>query len=285
MPDRPPILVTTRDGSEVVVYDLGGSGQPLLMSHATGLHGRVFQPLVADLRDRFRCFSIDHRAHGVARAAERWTGDWRGFADDLLSAVSALGLAAPMGFGHSSGGAAMLLAEEAEPGTFSSLYCFEPIIHPNDDPPSPNFDNPLSIGALRRRECFGSFEEALASFGSKPPFSTVDPDVLGAYVQYGFEQHADGSVHLKCRPADEARVYAYANSHRGYSRLGDVTCPVTLACGTKADSRGVDVLEAVALRMRHRSIEVIGGVGHFGPLERPDLVAASIIRAVDTPPA
>ncbi len=264
---------------------MGGSGEPLLLSHATGLHGHVFEPLVSHLRTRFRCFSIDHRAHGDARAAASWTGDWRGFADDLLSAVGALALGSPMGFGHSSGGAAMLLAEEAAPGTFSSVYCFEPIIRPDDDPPSPNFENPLSVGALRRRESFGSFEEARKSFESKPPFSAVDPEALTAYVQHGFEQHADGLVHLKCRPADEARVYAYANSHRAFSRLGDVRSPVTLACGTKADSRGADLLEPLALRLRHRRIEVIGGVGHFGPLERPDLVAASMIRALDTPPA
>lgn len=280
-----PLLVTTQDGSEIVVHDLGGRGTPLLLAHATGLHGRVFAPLADCLAERFHSFALDHRAHGDSKASESWAGDWRGFADDLLSAVAALELGEPpMGFGHSSGGAAMLLAEEAEPDTFSSLYCYEPIVRPDDESPGPSYENPLSAGALRRRDSFSSFEEAAASFATKPPFSNVHPAALEAYVRDGFEQLADGTVRLKCRPADEARVYAYANSHRAYTRFGDLTCPVTLAGGSESEFIGRDVLEALALRLRHGRIEVIEGVGHFGPLERPDLVADSVIRAFDTPP-
>ncbi|MHB1988106.1 MAG: alpha/beta fold hydrolase [Acidimicrobiales bacterium] len=280
-----PVLVVTHDRSEVVVHDLGGSGDPLVMAHATGLHGRAFGPLAECLGDRFHSFAIDHRAHGDSKATESWAGDWRGFADDVLSAVRALGLGAPVGFGHSSGGAAMLLAEEAEPQTFSSLYCFEPIVRPDDESPGPSYENPLSAAALRRRESFDSFDAAVASFRTKPAFSKLHPQALTAYVKDGFEQLADGSVRLKCRPADEARVYAYANSHRAYTRLGDVTCPVTLARGSESEFIDAQVIETLALRLRFRRIEVIPGVGHLGPLERPDLVAESMIRSlVDDPP-
>ena len=44
----------------------------------------------------------------------------------------------------------------------------------------------------------------------------------------------DGSVELKCAPSSEARVFADVNAVCGgaFERLGDVSCPVTVACGS-----------------------------------------------------
>ncbi|MBA2436887.1 MAG: alpha/beta hydrolase, partial [Acidimicrobiia bacterium] len=39
--------VTTTDGVDIAVHDLGGRGRPLVLAHATGLHGLVWQPLAA----------------------------------------------------------------------------------------------------------------------------------------------------------------------------------------------------------------------------------------------
>lgn len=280
-----PITVTTEDGSEVVVHDLGGDGEPLLLAHATGLHGRVFAPLARELAPQFWCLALDHRAHGDSTASPSWAGDWRGFGEDLLGVVAALKLEKPYVFGHSAGGAAALLAEETEPGTFQAIYCYEPVVWADDEPQGPSHENPLSAGALRRREQFDSFEEALATFSAKPPLSTLRADVLEAYVKEGFEQLADGSVRLKCRPSDEARVYAYAHAHRAYTRLGDVACPVTLARGAASGFIGEEEIAALALRLRRRRVEVFPGLGHFGPLERPDVVAASLVHLAATPRA
>jgi pimeloyl-ACP methyl ester carboxylesterase len=115
--------------------------------------------------------------------------------------------------------------------------------------------------------------------------ATFRPDVLHEYVEHGFETLADGTARLKCRPSDEARVYAYGGSHRAYSRLSEIACAVTLTCGELTDSFGLATLEAVGQRLRDRRIEVFPGLGHFGPLEDPEAVAASMIRAFDIPPA
>ena len=278
-------IVTSRDGSEIAVHDLGGSGDVVLISHATGLHGRAYKALASCLADRFHVIALDHRAHGDSRAAASWAGDWRGFADDLLSVVETLGLSQPIAFGHSSGGAAVLLAEETEPGTFSNLYCYEPVVYPVDDTPAPSHENALSATASKRREQFSSYEEAIAQYETRGAFATFSPQALEDYVRYGFEQLADGTIRLKCSPSDEARVYAYGKSHHAYTRLGDVRSPVTLAYGSETTAIGREILEPVALRLRRHRLAVLEGLGHFGPLERPDLVAASMIQAIDTPPA
>ncbi len=190
----------------------------------------------AYLGQRFHCWGLDLRAHG--RSDRPTDGDfaWAGFCADVLAAVDYLGLSDPVGFGHSCGGAAILLAEEARPGTFASLYCFEPVVFDVADP-GPALDNPMSEAARRRRETFPSATDAFVNFSSKPPFADLDPEVLQCYVESGFEvippaEGGDGqSIRLRCRRDDEAAIYARGPDHGAFGHLSEVTCHVTLSCG------------------------------------------------------
>ena len=289
MPESPPTArFRTPDGSEVAVHDLGGSGEPLVMAHATGFHAMVLAELARHLGS-FHCYGLDLRAHGCSRAAESWGGKWAGFASDLRSVVDGLGLEQPYAFGHSCGGAALLLAEEAAAGTFRHLYCYEPIVTPVMEPLPPNFDNPLSLGAARRRERFATKGEALANYASKPPLDILDPAVLRAYVEHGFEFEADGTVRLRCRPSDESRIFANAVGHDAFARLPTVGCPVDLACGHLTDSFGRDVQVALHERLSSAGLAsrltVFDELGHFGPMERPEIVAAAMVAAFSSPPS
>ncbi|MFZ0171275.1 MAG: alpha/beta hydrolase [Acidimicrobiales bacterium] len=289
MPDSAPFArFKTPDGSDVAVHDLGGAGEALVMAHATGFHAMVLGELARHLSS-FHCYGLDLRAHGCSHAAESWNGQWTGFASDLLSVLDGLGLQQPYAFGHSCGGAALLLAEEAAPGTFRHLYCYEPIVAPVVDPLPANFDNPMSVAAARRRERFASKTDALANYASKPPLSILHPSVLRAYVEHGFEAEPDGSVRLRCRPADEARVFANAVGHDAFAKLPTVRCPVDLACGHLTDSFGKDVQVALDERMASAGgacrLTVFDELGHFGPMERPALVAASMVAAFSSPPS
>ncbi|MGC9962770.1 MAG: alpha/beta hydrolase [Acidimicrobiales bacterium] len=283
MADRGPAArFETPDGSDIAVYDLGGDGAPLLLAHATGFHAMVLSELARHL-GMFHCYGLDFRAHGCSRAAESWGGEWAGFASDVLTVVEGLALDQPFGFGHSCGGAALLLAEEAVPGTFRHLYCYEPIVTPALDPLPPNFANPLSAGAARRRERFGSKEEAIANYASKPPWSAIGLVVLRDYVDHGFETEPDGTVRLRCRPEDESRVFANAVGHDAFCGLPNVACPVDLACGRLTDAFGEDVLVALDERLRSSGgtsrVTVADELDHFAPMARPDVVAAAISEA------
>jgi pimeloyl-ACP methyl ester carboxylesterase len=265
------------DGLQIAAWDLGGEGTPVLFAHATGFHGKVWEPLAAHL-DVFHGYSFDERGHGDSPAPEGFEFEWTGFADDALATLDGFGLERPYGVGHSAGGAALLMAEAARPGTFRALYVWEPVVMPFDGTPSPQ-DNPLTEGALRRREVFPSRDEAYANFASKPPFSALDPDALRAYVDHGFADTGDGSVRLKCRPADEAQMYRMGSAHHAFSRFPDVRCPVVVACGGTSTAFGPALIELQAARLSHARTEVLPSLGHFGPLEDPPAVAASIRKA------
>ena len=281
----PVAWVTAHDGVRIAAYDFGGTGSDLILLHATGFCAAVLAPLAAQLADRHHCWAIDLRAHGRSEPPPNGEFHWSGFADDVASTIEYLGLERPFAFGHSCGGAAVVLAEEARPRTFAALYCFEPVILIEEQPAVHLAGNPLSIGALRRRETFPSAEDAFVNFSVKPPFSKLDPEVLQLYVEEALTvipeaEGGDGrAVRLRCRREDEAAIYATGASHGAFAGLPGVSCSVTLACGAQTDTFGPSYLDIEAGRLRQARVEVLPGLGHFGPLEDPLAVGQSIRRS------
>ncbi len=288
MPDSVP----STNGVVVAVHELGGHGEPLLIAHANGFHGRVFAPLAAHLAPRYRSLAPDFRGHGDTVVPNGVTYQWSGFSDDVLAVVDALGLSGCAAVGHSMGGAALLGAEVRRPGTFRALYLYEPIVFPADvasaaaagaiGAESDPGDSPMAQAAERRREKFGSYTEAIDNYASKPPLAALSPDALRAYVHHGFAAQPDGSVRIKCRGATEAAIYRMARHSAVFERLGGLGCPVTVATGRADDSRpGPETFgPTVATTIPHGRLERFDDLGHFGPLEDPARVAASIVAAL-----
>ena len=163
-----PRRAFTPDGVALALHDLGGDGPPALLAHATGFHARVFVPLASGLARHLHCLAPDLRGHGHSGVPADLDFAWAGFGLDALSAVEAFGLKRPIGIGHSCGGAALLLAEEAQPGTFSALYLYEPVVlAPNEH--LAELSEPLAKRARQRREVFSSRKEAYDNYASKPP--------------------------------------------------------------------------------------------------------------------
>ncbi len=271
--------VPTTDGVTLAVHDLGGSGRPTLLCHATGFHGAVWEPMAASLGEHFARWAVDFRAHGRSTVAPDQSLGWTEFSEDVLAVLDALNLPAgeTLGVGHSMGGAALLLAEQARPGTFAGMWLYEPITPPPGSFPSPGGTNALADGAARRRPTFPSHAEALANFASKPPFNVLRADALHAYVRHGFEAGEDGAVHLACRPDDESRIYRGGGAHHTFEHLDAVRCPVVVACG-REEPGPVLFAPAVADALPHGRLERHDSLGHFGPLEAPDLCAQAVRR-------
>src|SRR5947209_7235659 len=146
-------VARTSDGVDIAWYDLGpagatgsagsggsaaGGGRPLLLAHATGFHGRVWLPVAERLAEAgFHCFTFDERGHGDSGRPADGSFDWDGFGTDVLAVVAALAEAGLsdqglLAAGHSCGSVAVLRAEARHPGTFRSMYLWEPVIPPVD---------------------------------------------------------------------------------------------------------------------------------------------------------
>ena len=275
-------IVHSTNDVTLTVHDFGGDGPDVLFAHATGFHGLVWEPVIRRL-PQYRCLSIDFRAHGDSSAPRNRPLEWEGFADDVLAVCDEFNLNSPMAVGHSKGGASLLLAEIARPGTFKMMYLYEPVVMPPQMAIGYQSDNPLSNGARKRRSSFPSKQDAMENYAAKPPFSVLDADALAAYVNHGFIELAapdenGNTVTLKCRPENEAEVYAHGSAHQAFLALGNVHCPVTIAIGNETygpAAFGPGLVDALP----HGFLRTYPDLAHFGPLENPEKIAAEISDA------
>ncbi len=271
----PDHVIASTDGVDIAVHELGGDGPPLLLCHATGFHARCWEPTAQYLKDRYRCVAPDLRGHGDSPVPPELELHWSGMADDILAVIDALDLGQVRTAGWSMGGAAIVLAELARPGTVRSAFLFEPIIFPAPPPGQ----NPMAPGARKRREVFGSRDEAFDNYEGKGPFAHATEAGLRAYVDHGFRDRPDGSVILKCRGEIEAQVYEH-HGHRAWDRLDEIDLPVVL--GMSGDGgRPAELVPLLGERLPGSTVVRLDELTHMAPLEGPETVAAAIAAAVD----
>ena len=270
--------VPSTDGVTLAVHDLGGDGPLVLLCHPTGFLGMTWAPFAAHLADVAHCVALDFRGHGDSTAPASLDLAWSGMCDDVLAVVDPLGGGPLLGAGHSMGGAALLMAEQRRPGTFSRLWLYEPIVFPRAEG-APAGPNPLAEGARRRRPVFPSRDAAYENFASKPPLDVLDPAALRAYVDHGLRDEPDGTVRLKCEPEVEARTFDGGMAHRTFDHLGEVTVEVTVAMSGDGGPPA-QVAPLVAEALPAGRLERHPGLTHFGPMEDPAATAAAARAAL-----
>lgn len=288
--------VTSTLGVEIAVHDLGGSGTPLLVSHATGFHGRCYIPLAHALADRHHCVAFDYRGHGDTPRPDGPV-DWHRYGDDALAMAEWLvgqNDGQPIdGFGHSMGGACLLMAAHRAPHLFRSLVVFEPIVFPPSqllpDPANAN-ESAMVVGARRRRATFPSYRAAIENYAAKPPLNCFTPESLRCYVEYGFRPVVgpestdaadatgiDTEVTLKCLPDTEADTFATGSLHTTWDDLPSIPTAVTVLCGRPMPMQPSSIAAGVAERLPNATYVEVADLDHFGPMADPQRVAELIV--------
>jgi pimeloyl-ACP methyl ester carboxylesterase len=281
--------VASTDGVEVAVHHLvaGPTDSPLLISHATGFHARAYRPMAEELADRFDDWGHDSRGHGSTAVSATWTVDWRGYGDDALAVAEWLAERSGtdgelVGFGHSMGGATLLMAELRRPGLFRALVLYEPIVFPPIDGATdvePG-ESPLAQGARRRRSEFPSYQEAIENYRSKPPMNAFDSRALDEYVYGGFRPvdfaEPRGAVELTCAPAHEAATFAGSHASGLWPHVPSITTPTLVIGGHPADTNPPSLLAEPVAEMLPNGTYLETPLDHFGPFVDPAAVAGMV---------
>lgn len=285
-----PTHVASTHRVQLAVHDLApglDDGHPLLVSHATGFHGRCYLPMAAAMagldRHPVHGIAFDYRGHGdTARPAG--PVDWQRYGDDAEAMAEWLAArhGAPVdAFGHSMGGACLLIAAHRRPELFRRLVVFEPIVFPPEGigpaerADSDPGDSPMVAGARRRRAVFASHRAAIDNFAAKPPLSIFTPESLEAYVVHGFGPDPEG-VRLKCSPETEAETFAMGPRHDTWDHLPGITAETLVVAGAVQPLQPSSISRAVAERLPHSRYLQLDHMTHFGPMSHPAEMAAIV---------
>jgi pimeloyl-ACP methyl ester carboxylesterase len=103
---------------------------------------------------------------------------------------------------------------------------------------------------------------------------SFDANAREAYVRHGFKPTANGEVELKCAPEHEARTYETGGTSGAWDELPSVTTPVWVVSGAPAPFQPSSFALNVAEQIPHATYIQYDELGHFGPLERPDILAS-----------
>lgn len=191
--------------------DIGLS--PMIFSHATGFHARVWDAVIGHFPGR-RVISLDLRGHG--RSTGGPIDRLRSFSDDVTAFIDALGINHATGIGHSMGAHTLAQAASERGGAFARLVLFDPVILAPAfyAPQEPLFtpDNPHP--ASKRKRDFASPEAMIERFGGRDPYDLFDRRVFEDYCRFGLLPKPDGEGYeLACAPEMEASVYAAGRSN------------------------------------------------------------------------
>ena len=272
--------IRTSEGLDLALHHWtggnGGDRAPLLISHATGFHGRAYSALAAALENHFDCWALDYRGYGDSTVVPDWDVDWYAYAEDALVAIDAVyeRTGAPRGslvsIGHSMGAATLLIASRLAPGCLLSLVAYEPIIFPAELAQKEGDPNYLADGARRRRSSFPSKADAIANYASKPPLGSFDPRSLRDYVEFGFRELPDGTVALKCANEHEARTYETGSTHDTWQHLPETTLRTLIVSGKDLPMQPSSLAQKIAERMPNATFSRLDEYEHFFPFEHPD---------------
>ena len=271
-------------GGAMAALDLGPSGRPVdvIFSHANGFNGRTYRSILSPLVTGLRILALDLRGHGATTLPTAIEGrvGWNQFRDDLLALVAAVAQAPVVLAGHSMGGTSSLLAAAAEPARVKALALFDPVVMPGDQPPAPEIlqNNPLAVGAARRRATFPSKAAVVEAYTGRGAFRTWSGDQLADYVEAGFGETPTGEVTLTCTPEWEASNFRTHN-YDAWAAFRETRCPIRILRAENASTFRVEGHEAELAATGRIDVETVPGTSHFLPMERPDLVREVLAEA------
>ena len=277
-------FVGSTDSVQLSVYKYStniNTKPDILFSHATGFHGRCFDPVISSLINEHDCTSFDYRGYGDSQLDPDWPLEWQGYGDDALAVARSMQKKI-IAVGHSMGGAALVMAALVAPELFQALILYEPIIFPTyirDATESPREPSPLVEGARRRRTTFASRDEAFTNYFSKPPMNIFDERSLHAYVDHGFKD-AESGVVLKSRPEHEARTYEMGAIHKTWDQLNLLRVPTWVVAGVVAPMQPSSWTESIAKEIQNAKFIQWPDAGHFGPMQQPDRLAQLVTDVV-----
>lgn len=271
------------------VTEWPGSGDPVLLLHATGFHSRCWDSIVEKLSGA-HVYAVDLRFHGGSDSHGQV--NWLLMARDIQELLEALDLHRVVGVGHSLGGYLTAYVGASQQRRFKHLVLIDPVIFPREHYRK-NFGaaeqiDPAESPVTRRKNAWQDAEEMYQRFKNRAPFSRWQRQVLRDYCKYALRTAPrESAMQLACDPLHEASIYINQKGNEAiFDLLPSLALPVTvLRAPQDLDNpdnlAGSPTWPGLADFLPNARDLYLPQMSHFIPMEDPALVARIIQEAVN----
>ncbi len=248
------------NGTELWVEDTGGSGPPVIFTHALFFSGEMYRTQIDALSQSYRCITLDWR--GMGRSAKPLGGyDVDNMARDVMELADALSLEAFHWVGMSVGGVTGIRNAAQHPGRVLSL----------------------AVGGASAEsepiEKVVKYEALLADYARDPAsiLDRVTPILYGK--RFRTDPAFAGAFELEKQlivendgPAVQRASAAILRRIDIRHMLSHVQCPTTVFVGEEDGANGPDKARIIADGIPGAKLHVMPGIGHQPNVEAPEAV-------------
>lgn len=251
-------------------------------AHANGFPPEAYRQFLAPFQNDFKIVTSKFRPlWGNKKPSD--VRSWNTFADDLINFLDKEGLKNIIGMGHSLGGVSTLIASMKRPDLFSKIILLDPVIFNRPIMKLVAFlpDSirkkivPIAKIAMKRKDRWGSKEEAYQSWRKKRVFQKISNNVLKDLVDCAVIPDTDGSVKLAYSKEWETQVYITAPMF--FDKVKKAKTPMIVVKGEQTDVITPEVWEDWQKALPNNNFINFPDTGHLLPLESPDSLAKEIL--------
>jgi len=261
----------------------------LFIAHGNGFCGRIYEPMLELLAERYDLLMLDLPGHGLSPGFE-FVG-WNQTAEHLWQGIQASGDFVAgrelHAVAHSLGGMLTMLAASRHAETFRSMVMLDPIMFPPrllffmhvvHKTGLTSVFHPHVKPTLRRRDGWSSRQEAYEYFHQRKIFKQWTDNALECYVEHALKTQGD-EIRLCCKPELEARWFGSLPEEL-WKSVRSLNGPVSIYMGQ--DTYPFSLRAGRHAKKINSSIDfsIVPG-GHCFMQERPADAAGYVFNALD----
>lgn len=240
-----------------------GAGAPVVMSHALGLDGRLWDGLAAALASGHEVLRHDHRGHGgSAVPAGPYTMD--DLVDDAARVIREWGRGPVVFIGLSMGGMVGQGLAIRHPELVKAL------VLANTTAQYPEAGRAVMAQRIQKVEAggLGAIADSVIERYFDAPFRASQPEAVQRCRE----------VLLRTDPAGYAACCHAVAGVDWLERLHEIRCPTLVIAGAQDVGTPVAMAQQIAGRIPGAALEVIDGAAHLSVLEQPAAFEAAVRR-------